>query len=77
MEIMTAKGKKFEYDMLVENPTPPRLYIHIINSSLPEVAAVFTDQSELPIVGMPRYTEFQSISATPYGVNVALKVEGT
>ena len=77
MIIKTAKGTSFECDAVSENPSPPRLYLHIMNASLADVAAAFTDPAALPVEGFPFYDAFQSISMTPYGVNVALKKEGT
>lgn len=77
MKIKTKTGTEFECDMVAENPSPPRLYLHILNSSVGEVAAAFTDASELPIDGYPDYTAFQSVSVTPEGVNVTMKKPGT
>lgn len=77
MMIKTASGREFECDMVAENPSPPRLYLHILNASLSEVAAEFTNPAALPVEGFPMYDAFQSISMTPYGVNVALKKGGT
>ena len=75
--IKTASGKEFNCDMIAENPSPPRLYLHFPGASLPALAAIFTSPDELPIEEFPDYSAFQSISVTPFGVNVALKKEGT
>lgn len=75
--IKTASGREFECDMVAENPSPPRLYLHILNASLADVAAEFTNPAALPVEGFPMYDAFQSISMTPHGVNISLKKGGT
>ena len=77
MIITTKTGKTFESDMVAENPSPPRLYLHILGTPLGTLAGIFTSPEELPIDGYPDYVQFQSISVTPDGVNVTLKKTGT
>lgn len=74
MTITTAKGKEFNADLAVESTNPERLYVHIINTSVAVIAAVFTNSDELPVQGYPAYTAFDSMSITPSGgVNICLK----
>ena len=74
MTVITATGKEFEADLVVESTNPERLYVHIINSTVAEVATVFTSPSELPLVGYLGYTVFDSMNVTPTGgINVCLK----
>ena len=74
LTITTYTGKTFECDLAVENPSPSRLYMHIVNCSLSDVARTFTDEAELPIEGYPAYTAFDSMNVTPDGgINICLK----
>ena len=58
MKIKTASGVEFDYDMISEIPNPPRLYIHLLNTTLPNaMSAIF---SESVADGYP-------------GVNISLK----
>lgn len=75
--ITTKQGKEFECDMVAENPMPPRLYFHIVNSTMADVASTFTAANQLPIKNYAAYTELQSISNAGGGINVALKKKGT
>lgn len=74
MTITTKTGKVFECDLAVENPSPQRLYLHILGATRAEVSATFTDiTSALPIEGYPGYTALQAIVETPSGIKVTLK----
>ena len=74
MTIRTARGKEFQCDMAVENPSPPRLYLSIINTTVSKIASTFTNPKELPVEGYTRYTAFSSMNMTPEGgVIVCLK----
>ena len=74
MQIKTATGKTFEADMVVETKDPERLYVHIISSTVSQIARTFTSPSELPIDGYPDYTAFVSLNTTPTNaINVVLK----
>lgn len=75
MKISTATGRKYECDLAVENPSPPRLYLNLIEADAEEAAAVFADAKELPIAGYPAYTVFNSLSVSSNGVRVTLKKE--
>ena len=72
MTIHTSAGTAFECDMAVVNQNPERLYVHIINSPIAEVAQACI--TELPFREYPDYTVFDSLNTTPTGgVNVCLK----
>lgn len=44
--IKTSSGKIYECDLLSAIDAPCRLYIRVINSTLPEVATTFGDKEE-------------------------------
>ena len=44
--IKTSSGKIYESDSLSAIDSPCRLYIRIVNSTLPEVATTFSDKEE-------------------------------
>ena len=44
--VKTANGKIYECDLLSAIDNPCRLYIRVINSTLPEVATTFSDKEE-------------------------------
>ena len=74
MNVTTATGKSFKCDFSVPGLNPPRLYLHIVDASLHEVAVAFTKTVELPLQDYPDYTEFDSMNVTPDGgVNICLK----
>lgn len=74
LTIETKSGKRFSCDLAVENPSPPRLYLHIVGTPLSDVAMTFTDESELPLAGYQDYTAFDSMNMTPDGgINICLK----
>lgn len=60
MKVITANGTEFECEAITFNPSPPRLYFHLINTSVETVARVFS--KELPIEGYPFFNTVQSIS---------------
>ena len=77
MRVKTAKGKVFECEAVTSIPMPPRLYFHLVNTSVEEVEETFSDISQLPIDGYAPFNAVQSIS--PEGaasVKVSLKIEG-
>ena len=61
MKITTAKGTEFECEALSVIPSPQRLYLHLVNTSVEEATRVFN--SELPIEGYPFFTAVQAISS--------------
>lgn len=73
MTVHTASGVEFNYDMASENPNPPRLYLHLTNTTLSNVMSVLSGEGGLPFDLFPDYRFLQSVSMGPYGVNVALK----
>lgn len=74
MTIETKTGKSYLCDLAVENPSPPRLYLHITGTTVAKAALVFTNEAELPINGYPAYTAFDSMNVTPDGgINICLK----
>ena len=73
MTVHTQSGKEFHCDMVSENPYPQRLYLHIINSSMTEVAAAVMGEDGLPLIEFPEYSFVQSLAMGPIGVNLALK----
>ncbi len=75
MTITTKSGKQFECDLAIPNPSPQRLYLHIVGSPVKEVGKTFTDEeAELPIECYDQYTAFDSMNMTPDGgINICLK----
>ena len=69
--VITSKGHTFSVDLAIETPNPERLYIHVINATVGDVASAFT--TELPLKEYPAYTTFDSMNVTIGGVNVCLK----
>lgn len=45
-KIKTASGKEFDSDYLATIPNPPQAYIRVLNTSLAEVATIFSNKSE-------------------------------
>lgn len=72
MTVTTATGKELNPEMVVENPTPPRLYMHFNGASMYEIGAILLNPEELPLEEYPTYTQVQSISQNP-SVVVALR----
>ena len=72
MKVTTATGKELNPEMVVENPTPPRLYMHFSNESMQEIGMIFLNPAELPLEEYPTFTQLQSISQNP-SVVVALR----
>lgn len=73
MTIKTSQNKTFNCDLAVTSQNPERLYLHIVDADIADVAKVFTDKAELPIDGFPDYTAFESMSMTQGGINICLK----
>ena len=73
MKIKTVSGVEFDYDMLSENPNPPRLYIHLLNTTLPSVMSVLFSEGGLPFEGHEDYRFVQSVSDGYPGVSLSLK----
>lgn len=75
MIIKTKTNKTFDCDSVLPTIDPERLYLHITNTPLHEIATVFTDEeNELPIEGYPEFKKFDSMNTTRYGgINVCLK----
>lgn len=75
MTITTKTGKTFDCDLLLPSTDPDRLYIHIINTPLHDVAVVFTDEAkELPLNDYPEYKNFDAMNVTrSNGVHICLK----
>ena len=73
MTIRTASGQELESDFVVENPTPPRLYIDL--KSLTEKQATILMQDGLPIDGYPEYTVLQNLYPVDGGIRVVLRKE--
>ena len=61
MIIKTSKGTEFECEAITSIQTPPRLYLHLINTSVEDVQAIIPN--ELPIVGYSYYTAVQAVSS--------------
>lgn len=72
-KIKTATGRELDCDMAVVNPDPPRLYLNIRNTSLSEMMQVFSNPTELPVEGYPKFGSLQSVSDAYDAVSVALK----
>jgi len=73
MKIRTASGMEFDYDMITENPNPPRLYIHLLNTTLPSAMSVLFGEGGLPFVGYEDYRFLQSVADGYPGVTLSLK----
>ena len=74
MIIKTSKGTEFECEAITSIPSPPRMYLHLIRTSVEEVTNVLS--KELPIEGYPFFNTVQAIS--PEGaaaVKVSLRGE--
>ena len=73
MTVHTPNGKEFQYDMVSQHEDPPRLYLHLINTTFGDVASAVTGENGLPFVEYPEYPFIQSIAVSPDGANLALK----
>lgn len=71
--VKTKSGKEFECDKITSTASPPRLFIHLVNTSVAEAAAVFTDPEELPLQGHKTYKTFDSIYGNDNGVDIILR----
>ena len=72
MKIKTSKGTEFDCEGIASIPTPPRMYLYLINTSVEEVAKVLND--ELPIEGYPYFSKLQAVFAEgTSSVRVTLK----
>ena len=73
MKVVTAKGKEFDCDSITFIPSPPRLYLHLMNVSLSD-AMVFYENGQLPIDGYPIFQNVQSVAVEGTArVKVSLK----
>lgn len=72
MTVTTATGKELNPEMVVQNPEPPRLYLHFKDESMQEIGTIFLNPEELPLKEYPTFTQLQSISQNP-SVVVALR----
>ena len=78
--IKTSSGKIYECDSLSAIDSPCRLYIRIVNSTLPEVATIFGDKEEtkellygnILLIG---YTKFLSMIMEDTAIRVVLTKE--
>lgn len=76
MKVITAKGNEFECESITFIPSPPRLYLHLINTSVSD-ATVLYEEGQLPIEGYPAFNAVQSISTEGTArTKVSLKIEG-
>ena len=73
MTVTTATGKELNPEMVVQNPEPPRLYLHFNGVSMYEIGAILLNPEELPLEEYPTFTQVQSISQNNPSVIVALK----
>ena len=78
--VITAKGKKFDTDLVAENLSPARLYIRIVNASMADVATVFSDKSETMGIRygsrlLSRYTRLVAIVPEAGAIKVILGKE--
>lgn len=74
MKVKTAKGKEFNCDSVTFIPSPPRLYLHLVNVGLEEVTTTFYENGQLPVEGYPIFQNVQSISSEGAArVKVSLK----
>ena len=73
MTVHTPSGKEYSCDMVSENPYPQRLYLHLTNTTMADVAVTVSSEGGLPFTEYPDYCFMQSIAAGPIGVNLALK----
>lgn len=73
MTVHTPNGKEFKCDMAAQHLDPPRLYLHLTETTFTDVVAVVTGENGLPFLEFPEYAFVQSISVTQGGVNLALK----
>lgn len=71
--VHTQSGKEFNCDMSAQHVDPPRLYLHLVDTSFADVVTAVTGENGLPFEEFPEYSFIQSISVTPIGVNLALK----
>ena len=78
MIIYTALGTAFECEAASSIQTPPRLYFHLVNTSMNVVQSAFQNPSQLPVQGYDGFTVLQSISSEGEDrVKVSLKKPGT
>ena len=73
MTVHTESGIEFSYDMVSEIPNPPRLYLHLTNTTLANVMSVLSSEGGLPFDEFKDYKFLQSVAIGSFGVNVALK----
>ena len=78
MQVKTSAGIPLECESITSIPSPPRLYLHLINSSIEDANRIFIEGNQLPLQGYPAFTEVQSISQEGSArVKVSLRIEGT
>jgi hypothetical protein len=78
--IRTSSGKIYECDLLSAIDTPCRLYIRVVNSTLPEVATTFCNKEETKelLYGdilLAGYTKLLSIVIEDTAIRVVLTKE--
>lgn len=78
MQVKTSAGNTLECESITSIPSPPRLYLHLINTSIETVNKIFVEENQLPLQEYPAFTEVQSISQEGSArVKVSLRIEGT
>lgn len=79
-KLTTATGKKIACDLVSSIQEPPRLYLNIVNTSLADVAAVFSDKAETVRIWYGNYyfsgyTRLVSLAPNDGAVKVSLAKE--
>ena len=78
MQVKTSVGNILECESITSIPSPPRLYLHLINTSIETANKIFVEENQLPLQEYPAFTEVQSISQEGSArVKVSLRIEGT
>lgn len=72
-KVYTSTGKAFDCDYVTEIPSPSQIHVRIQNTSIADIASVFSNRSETRIIkhGGSEYRGFTNIVAiVPEGVFV-------
>ena len=71
--LTTATGKKFDSDYAVTIPNPATAFIRILNHSLQELVAIFSNPSELPLEEFPEFHTFEEATDEHSAIKIILK----
>lgn len=74
MKLKTATGKRLVCDAAIKTENPSRLFLHLKETDLQMVSAIFSNPQELPLVGYSEFMHLVTLTVLANGrINICLK----